>query len=186
MSISEHISRNRRRLSRGFTLVELMVAGTLSVLIGAAVVATFIFLAKGGVRLGQYSDIEGEARMAVQRFSEDARQADAITWSDANTLRLMVDGTQITYAYDAAQKRFTRTVGANPAVTLASGAADFAFRAYQATGAEAPLNASPATASAVTKMVQIELKLARSHVSTGATSGEVISARSVLRNKKIN
>lgn len=188
MSNSEN-SRKRPRgeRARGFTVLELMIAAALALVIGAAVAGTFIFLARSSFRLGQYGDMEGQARRALHQFSEDARQANATTWANANTLTLTVDGTPVTYAYDAATGIFSRAEGAQAPVMVASGITQFAFRAYQATGTEvAPLATSLATANTAAKMIQIELELARSRTSAGTATGQVISARSVLRNKKIN
>src|SRR5690606_6046273 len=141
--------------SRGFTLVEVMMASALSLMILAAVFATFLFLAKSSFRLGQYTDMETEARRALHQFSQDARQADQASWTTENALTLTTGSTSITYAYNAAAKTFSRAENGADPVTLARGISTFSFKAYQRTGAEVPLSTSPATAGAATKMIQI-------------------------------
>lgn len=176
-------SRGHRR--GGFTLTEVMVATGISALILAAVVSAFIFMMGSSLRMGQYADMEAQARRLLQQFSQDARQASNAAWADENTLTLTVDGAAVVYAYDSSRNTFSRT-SAGRTTTLASGLTSFDFQAYQITGSELPLATSPAAAGAVTKMIQISLGLAQNHTSTGSTSSQVISARCVLRNKKIN
>lgn len=174
---------------RGFTMVELMVAITLALMIGAAVAGTFIFLARSSFSLGQYSDMESQARRALHLFNEDARQANATNWADVNTLTftLTVDGTTVVYTYNSSAGTLSRQEGGLASVVIASGITQFSFRAFQATGTEiSPLSTSLAAANAAAKMIQIELELARSRTTVGTSTGQVISARSVLRNKKIN
>lgn len=180
----EHSSIRGPALAKGFTLVELMVAAALSTIILAAVFSAFIFLARGSFRLGQYNDMETQARRALHQFSQDARQAENASWPDDRTLVLTVGPNTVTYAYDAVLEAFTRKLGGTAPVPLATGVTAFEFKAYQRTGAEVPDNLTPAAAGAATKMVQIEMNLARTGNVTAETTGQIISARCVLRNKK--
>lgn len=169
----------------GFTLTELMVAAGVSAIILAAAVSAFVFMMSSSLRMGQYTEMEAQARRLLQQFSQDTRQASNAAWADENTLTLTVDGAAVTYAYDPSRNTFSRT-SAGRSTTLASGLTSFDFQAYQITGSELPLATSPAAAGPVTKMIQISLGLAQNHTATGSTSNQVISARCVLRNKKIN
>lgn len=176
-------SRGHRR--GGFTLTELMVATAVSAIILAAAVSAFIFMMGSSLRMGQYTDMEAQARRLLQQFSQDTRQASNALWADQNTLTLTVDGAVVTYAYDSSRNTFNRTSGGKTTI-LASGLTSFDFQAYQITGSELPLATSPGAAGPVTKMIQISLGFAQNHTATGSTSNQVISARCVLRNKKIN
>ncbi|MFH1497594.1 MAG: prepilin-type N-terminal cleavage/methylation domain-containing protein [Verrucomicrobiota bacterium] len=169
----------------GFSLLEVMVATVVSGIIITAAVATFVFMAGSSLRLEQYSDMEGQSRQLLQQFSQDARQASNATWTDQRTLNLTVGPDTITYAYSPAAGTFTRT-RSGQAVTMVSGITSFDFRAFQITGTELPLANSPAAAGPVTKMIQISLSLAQGNAAAGSTSSQLISARCVLRNKKIN
>lgn len=165
--------------------MEVMITAGISVIILAAALSAFVYIAGSSLRLGQYNDMESQARRLLQQFSQDARQASNAAWSDVNTLTLTVDAVPIIYAYDPAAGTFSRTE-AGRAATMASNLTSFDFRAFQVTGTELPLADSPAAVGAATKMIQINLGLAESHVVTGSTSSQLISARCVLRNKKIN
>lgn len=175
-----------RDVRAGFTLVEVLIASTLSLLILAAVLSTFVFIGKGSLRLSQYTDMETDARGALHQFGQDARQASAASWTNANTLNLTVKGQTITYAFDPEASIFTRKQGSAAAAVLVTNIKDFSFGAYQITGVELSLSESLATANTAVKMIQITLNLERYAVSTVKTSSQIISSRYVLRNKKFN
>lgn len=185
MSRAEHGFSRRRGARGGFTLVEVLVASSLSLVILAAVLSTFLFIGKSSMRLAHYTDMEGDARSALHLFSQDARQASAASWTNAHTLNLTVGAQTITYAYDATRATFTRKQGSAAAVVLAENIQAFSFSAYQITGVELPLTGSLSAVNTAVKMVQITLNLERSTASTGKTSSQIISSRCVLRNKKL-
>lgn len=173
----------RRRGSRGgFTLVELMVSSALGSLVLAGVLAAFLFLCRSGLLIGHYNEMEAESRMLFQRFGRDARQASQVNWAGANSLTFTVDGAGVTYAYDAAKKQFTRSAGGKTSV-LARGIADFRFSALGLNGAEISLAGSTASVNSATKMVQLDIDMARGGRVAAQASAQTVSARYVLRNK---
>lgn len=183
---------NRRPRRRGFTLVEVLIGATLASFILAGVISTFVFLGRSGLNVQHYNDMESQARRALEIFAEDVRQASSITWVDANTVRLVVNTSSITYAYVSSSKTFTRTPGRTTAVdTLITGITTFEFRGYTITG-NAITDFSTAAALTVanrsTKQLQISLEAARyldfaSQRRNIAASNTVLSARFILRNK---
>lgn len=178
-------SSRTRRARGGFTLVEVLIASSLSLVILAAVLSTFLFIGKGSMRLAHYTDMENDARGALHVFGQDARQASAASWTNANTLSLTVNGQTITYAYDASAATFTRKQGSAAASVLVANIKTFSFRAYQITGAELSLSGSLSAVNTAVKMVQVSLDLERNTASAGKTSSQIISSRCVLRNKKL-
>lgn len=165
----------------GFTLVELLVSTVVGSIVLAGVLAAFLFFCRTGVRMGHYADMERQSRVVLQRFGQDAREAEGVTWVNANTLRLTVDGAQVTYGYDAQRRRLTREAGAGGQKVLVSNIAGFRFRAYNVAGTALTLTA--ANASAETKMVQVDIDLSRNPVAAASASAQAVSARYVLRNK---
>lgn len=175
-------TRSRRA---AFTLIETLVAGGLSGIILAAVLSSFVYLGRAGVGLQHYSDMASQSRVMLQQFGQDVRQATAATWTDADTLVLTVDGTAVTYDYNAGAKNCSRTTGGQPRV-LVRGISSIQFRAFDINGQVLNLAANLAAANGATKMIQLEIDMARSSQSLGSATGEVISARFVLRNKKVS
>jgi prepilin-type N-terminal cleavage/methylation domain-containing protein len=182
------------RQSKGFTLVEIMIGSTISVVLLAGVLTAFLMLGRTGYNAANYSMMESEARRALEMFSEDARMANNMTWNSANSVTLRVvtsAGTQfVTYTYDngtsgATAGSFYRKLGvasstSDPLILVRS-VSEFAFRRYKV------INGVDYTATndLETKQIQITLRAVRSGVTTVSTTNAVLSARVVLRNKPV-
>ena len=162
--------------------MEVLVSAALGAIILAGVLSTFVFFCRTGVRLGHYSEMEGQARVLMQRFGRDARQASAAVWNTASSLTLTVEGRSVTYAYDAARRRLTRATGGTTQV-MAHDVSALRFAAYALDGSELSLADSLGTASTSTKMVQLDLDLSRNTASSANATAQLLSARYVLRNK---
>lgn len=171
--------------ARGFTLVEVLIASGLASFILAGVLTTFLFLGRSGANVQNYNDMESQARRALEQFAQDTRQASAITWNSANSVTMNVDAIPVTYTY--ASGSFTRTVGAN-ARTLLNGITVFAFKAYKITGVEITGIGSTTTLAAAgqtTKQLQISLQASRLSQTVATATNTVLSARFILRNKRV-
>lgn len=165
-----------------------MIGATLSSFILVAVMSTFLFLGRSGANIQNYNDMEAQARTALELFAEDTRQASSITWNSATEIVLNVSGTTIYYAYDDGTKEFKRTVNAGGTPrTLVSGITSFSFSAYNITGALLPLTTAAELTAATksTKQLQISLEAARSTQTVVDATNTVLSARFILRNKRI-
>ena len=179
----------------GFTLVEMMIGSALASFILAGILTAFLMLGRSGYNAANYSMMEAESRRALEMFSQEARQANNITWNSSSSVTLRVvtsSGTQlITYAYDsgssgATAKCFYRKLGnasstATPLI-LVRNVNDFAFRRYKV------VNGVDYTANndLETKQIQITLRSVRTGVTTVAATNAVLSARVVLRNKPVS
>lgn len=180
----------RRR--SGFTLVEILVAVTISGFVLAGVLAANLQIMKGGVRAAQYVEMDAQVRRALDFLARDLRTASAITWNNSSDLTLTIpagSGTaQVTYAWTAASGTFFRVAGASSAVVtgrmelvrgitaLPDGTAGLVFARYDRSGAVA-------TTDAATKRVQVTLTVGRSAQTMVATSAGAVSATFILRSK---
>ena len=178
----------------GFTLVELMIGSSLGAFILAAVLSTFLFMGRSGANLQNYNDMEAQARKALEYFAEDTRQASGVTWgTDDKTVSLTVGINTITYQYNASARRFARqeVVTATSAVVstrvLVTGITTFAFTAYNISGSNVPISttAERTAANGTTKQLQISLESSRTNTTVVAATNTVLSARFVLRNKRV-
>lgn len=182
-----------KRLRLGFTLAEMMVGMILGALVLLGVLTAYIFFCRTGMGIVQYSDMENQAAATVQRFGQDARQAQAITWnSDTKVTFTYNDNSTIYYQYISNSGTFVRSQNNSPAKTLASGIQSFAFIAYSYANAapnEAPAQLVISTdlsrneANTRTSMVRIEIVLRRNHSSVVNATAQAVSASYVLRNK---
>jgi len=90
----------------GFTLVELLVGVTLAAAVMAAVLSSYIYLARSLGRLANQQTLETESRRTLAYFAKDVQSASAISGTPgASTVALIVPtaaGTNtVTYYYNA-------------------------------------------------------------------------------------
>lgn len=164
-----------------------MIAAGLAAFVFAAVISSFLFLVRSGTNIQNYSDMESQARKALEIFAEDVRQASAITWTSNVNVTLTINSSWVNYAYNSTNRTFVRTdpSGARDLITGIT-AGTFVFQAYSvAGGAPLPLlTAANLTAAGVnTKQLQISLEASRTNQTVVAATNTVLSARFILRNK---
>ena len=126
--------------SAGFTLVELLVGMSLSLLIMGAVLSSYVFLGRNFTRtLGIISKnqptLESQGRRALAYFSQDVRMASGISGTpSASSLTLTLPSssgtTTVTYAYDSTGRTLTRTTASGAALVLQANLLTFAFNYY--------------------------------------------------------
>lgn len=191
----------RRGFVRAFTLVEVMVASALGVIVLAGVMTAFLFLGRTGYAVQNYSDMESQARTAMETFALDVRMAYDVAWTvssgEATAVTVTVEEggnpAKYTYTYNASAGTFSRQK-VHPAVgtsrTLLTGIkannrVDF-FTAYKIDTQRIDFaTTSSGAASSMTKQIQISLEAQRLRTTLSAATNKVVSARFVLRNKKV-
>jgi Tfp pilus assembly protein PilW len=177
----------------GFTLVEVLVASTLSTFVLAGVLSAFLFLARTSFRSSSYSEMEAEMRRGLDTFAQDTRSATDVRWNGAQSVTLTVNGQPVTYAYDgtpgsATYQGFYRVAGdassSSPRTVLVHGVgSDFTFRRYKLEQSGVTDNA--AQNDAETKLLQLSIRAARTNVATVGAGNSAVSARYMLRNKRV-
>jgi Tfp pilus assembly protein PilW len=187
------------RARPAFTLTEVMVAATLSVLVLAGVLSSFLLIGRTGYNASAYSVTEAEIRRGLETFAEDVRQANDIHLNSAQSITLTVptdaNATQlVTYAYDGdsasgTYQCFYRQLGPADSgeprrVLVHDVAADFAFHRYKLE--QAGVTDNSAANDMETKQIQLNLRAVRTGITTAATTQTAISARFVLRNKRVS
>lgn len=134
-------------LGPGFTLVELMVAMTIGLIVLAAIYNIFIIQNKSFDVEEQITEMQQNARAALDIMSREIRMAGydpnsnataKIITATASSLSFSVDvpsdNTTITYAFDSGQKKITRTEGGGGAQPLAENIQAMAFTYYDTNG----------------------------------------------------
>ena len=180
-------SRNPRSSQAGFSLVEVLVSATLASIILAGTLGTFLFLGRSGTNLRNYNDMEAQARKSLEIFAEDTRQASSVIWTSTESVTLVVNSNNVVYTH--ASGGFTRKVS-GVTTTLLAGitTGSFVFSAYDINGTaitDFSTAAARAIANGVTKQIQISLSANRKNQTVAQATSIVLSARYVLRNKKV-
>jgi len=178
---------------RGFTLVEVMVAVTLSGFILAGVLTTNLQLMRSGVRITQYAEMETQIHRGLESLGNDLKIARDIVWNNASDITLTIPNSagatsQVTYAWSSTTRNFFRVPGASSATTagrlfliqnippLTDGAAGLTFARFDRDG-------NAATTNLATKRIQVTMTLRRQVQGTAATSANSVSASFIMRNK---
>ncbi len=169
-----------------------MIAATLSTFVLAGVLSAFVFLGRTSFRSSGYSEIEAEVRRGLEQFAQDTRSATDVRWNTAQSLTLTVNGRPVTYAYDgttgsATYQAFYRAAGGAvtaPRTVLVRGVdPDFTFRRYKVT--QPGVADNTAQNDSETKLLQVSLRASRASVAATGASQSAISARYLLRNKRV-
>jgi hypothetical protein len=187
------IRRINRDPVRAFTLVEVMVGAALSALILAGVLSTFLMMGRMGANVVNYTEIEGQARYALEQFSREVRIAfDVTSYSDTSVTLNIPDTTSnpkglaysVTYAFDSANKRLTRN--GSPFITGVveiPGTPFFNFYRRIRTGYVDGYSANHVLNSREIKQLEVSFSLQRKNVTVQEATNKVLSARFILRNK---
>ncbi len=179
----------RFKSRRGFTLAEVVIATTLTVVVMAGVTSSMLMFTKLGYRTEQYTDMENETRLCLEKFGTDTRSAKSITWNSPTSITLAVvdddagSSHNVTYAHDATAKTLVRTQGTE-VKTLVTGVTAFAFKSFTTGNVEVPITSGTLTTAATsTRQVQLSLSARRQQSASISTEQKVVSARFILRNK---
>jgi prepilin-type N-terminal cleavage/methylation domain-containing protein len=182
----------------GFTLTEVIIATTLSTVVLAGVLSAFLMIGRTGFVASNYSELESQARRGLDVFGSDVRKATDVRWNSSESITLSLATatsatTLVTYAYDhqagsATYGCFYRVLGdassALPRLVLIRNvAADFAFQRFKLDRTGETDNA--AATDLETKQLQVSLRATRTGVTTVAANQTALSARYVLRNKRV-
>lgn len=191
--------RQGRHPQGAFTLTEVMIGATISTFVLAGVLSAFLMIGRSGYLASSYSELEAQTRRALDVFGEDVRKAADIRWNNAQSITLtVVDGgnssTLVTYAFDSAvgsatQGSFYRLIGdasstAPRLVLVRNVASDFSFQRFKLE--QAGVADNRAATDLETKQIQVTLRALRAGATTVAVSQSAISARYILRNKRVS
>lgn len=167
-----------------------MIGASIGSFVLLGIITTFLFLGRSGANIANYAEMESQAREGLEFFAQDTRQASELNWNSAQSVSLLVKGVSVTYAFNPTAKTFSRRIGSSPAATLIEGISTFTFSGYMITGGSVDLSdlstsAKRDNASRVTKQIQIYLKSSRTSTTVTSATNTVLSARFILRNKRV-
>lgn len=188
-------SRSSPRGTSAFTLPEVLIASTLSLVVLGGVLSAFLFFGRTGLATSYYQTMEAELRRGLEIFSEDVRMATDIRWSNAWLITLSVPGSDgtvqpVAYAFEPAHdgartgNLYRIHEDGRRELLVQEVSSDFAFQRYKL---EQPGNAdNTASSDLETKQLQINLRTQRVTVGGPASTQAAISARYILRNKHVS
>ncbi len=185
-------ARDARAPRRAFTVVELLIAATVSGILLTAVLATTVEMARSSVRISNYTDMDLQVRRAFEQLGIDLKAASNLTWNSSSDITVTVpksDGTttQVTYAWNSTTETFYRVPGTSSASytgrrdlvrgipSAANGGTGLAF-------ARLDSNGNATSSDAATKRLQVTFTVTRG-VGTAAKTRTAAATVFTLRNK---
>jgi prepilin-type N-terminal cleavage/methylation domain-containing protein len=176
----------------GLTLVEVMISVSLSSVILAAVLSSFLMLGRSGINIGSYNDMEAQARISLEKFGQDVRQAEGIQWTSGTAVTLSYPASKttnrITYKLEDGQLvREVRAAGGAllEAKAMVTGVTQLSFIGYSVDSVPIAASAPLDQANRETKQLQLSLRAARARATVTTATNTVLSARFILRNKPV-
>jgi Tfp pilus assembly protein PilW len=176
-----------------------MVAATISVFVLAGVLSAFLMIGRSGMLASSYSEMEAQTRRALEIFGDDVRKATDIRWNSHQSITLSVVTSSsatmlVTYAYDpktigTTAACFYRVLGdANSTlpkrILIRNVASDFAFQRFKLE--QSTTTDNTASSDLETKQIQVTLRATRTGATTVAANQSALSARYILRNKRVS
>ena len=197
---SKTLARESRPLSRpqsgrAFTLVEMMVAVGVGALVLTMIMMLYLFGLRSFAAMGNYAQMSGNSRQALDLMSRDIRQAVSVRNYTTNlpvrSLSLNTydgnDACTATFWWDSSTRLLTsvRTVASQTTTrTLLTGCDQWNFSLYQRT----PTNNYvfyPTTNLNICKLINMSWKCSRSILGKRVNTEDVMTAEVVLRNMNV-
>jgi Prokaryotic N-terminal methylation motif len=174
---------NRRR-SAGVTLIEMMVAGSIGVIVVGSLVMVQLFANESFASLYNYQKLDGQSHLALEGMTKQIRQASAMTafaTNDVTFTNAIVGGT-IRYAYDPVAQTLSSITSSQTNVLL-QGCSSLLFSMYQRNPTQSNFNQVVATNAAQCKLFQVQWTCFSSVYNNQTNETEaMLSAKIVLRN----
>ena len=183
----------KTKKASGYTLVEVLLAMALGTVVLTATMSSFLMLGRSGLNIGNYNDMESQARVSLERFGQDVRQASGITWTSSSEIALTFPAakTPNTVIYRRSGDTLVREVRspANAVLeqrNLVTGVTQLVFTGYAVDGTAIAEAATPLEKNLQTKQLELSLRAARSSATVATATNTLLSARFILRNKAVS
>jgi Tfp pilus assembly protein PilW len=172
--------KSTRRRQAGAILAEWIIAVAVGALVLAALAAFALYSARFFVTLRNCVDLDSQARMAVDRMSQEIRQASRVISHSPEKLVIEVSSNQVTYAYDANAKTMSRLVNDRKLVLL-TGCESARFDIFMRQATNATYDTFPAATVDNAKVVQITWNCSRDILGVKQNTESMQSAQVVIR-----
>jgi prepilin-type N-terminal cleavage/methylation domain-containing protein len=169
---------------RGFTLVEMMVATSISVFALTTVMVSFVFMSRAFNAIGAYTDLDNQSRYTLDVMSHDIRQAGHLTnWTSTGLWFTNLDGNILEYSFNTNTGVLTYTNGTtgNYGILL-SNCVSLSFSIFQRTPTNGPVSFYAAGNAVSAKGILMTFGCLRTNYAGITTSETIETASIVMRN----
>ncbi|MFN7138882.1 MAG: PilW family protein [Limisphaerales bacterium] len=180
-------SPGKKGWSRGFTLVEMMIALAIAGLLGVVIVTSVIYSARSYASMVNYIDLDQKSRVALDTIVLDVRGAVRVVScvSNQTTASLTVElvgGDEVSYVYDRAARTLSREAGGVERVLLRE-CDNLEFHMFQRTSLTDSNNKFHPSGAAHCKLIEVNWICSRKILGRTWNTESVQTARIVLRNQ---
>ncbi len=171
----------RRRA--GFTLIEVLVTTAIASALIVAVASISMFSGRSLAALANYSELEQQSRIVLDRMTMEIRQAIRLTAFGSNAITLTDwDHQSLKYVYDPSARALTRLKN-NQVAVLLQGCDSLTFVMYQRNTTNGTYSQYPASSPATCKLLEINWVCTRSMLGPKANTESVQSAKVCIRKR---
>ena len=183
-----------RVANRGFTIVELMVSGTLGLLVAVAVAILFINSARSFAAVTNYQNLDAKSTIALDKLSKEIRNATALVSYVSGTSLVLTNGsaspgTTTTVTFNSTARTLVMTIKTNgvsqSVTTNLTGCDSWSFTLYNkaVTPNNAGIVSNTTTNASMCKLIAMTWKCSRTILGSKLNTESVQVAKVVLRNK---
>ncbi|MEN9574048.1 MAG: hypothetical protein RL514_1903 [Verrucomicrobiota bacterium] len=164
------------------TLVEVLVATAIGTIILAAAGSLMVYNARSLAALSNYADLDQYSRRAVDKLSQDIRQATNVVSFTATELRLGTSRgrSNIVYTYGPTAKTLTRREGSNTEILLRECDA-LTFTVFGRNNVSNTWDQFVVTNAAGAKLIKLNWTCSRTILGAAVNTESVQTAKIVLR-----
>lgn len=183
-----------RSRSRGFTLMEVLVAMGVSSVVLASVASMALYGTRTSMALVNYSDLDGKSRYAADILSREVRGATSLVAFQTNQLTFTnsMAAVRMVVSYDPTNRVVTLAETGQPTRTLLTECDRWLYNLYQRTPLITATNITffPSTNTtgvmdpSLCKVVSLSWKCSRTLMRQKSNTESVQAAQIVLRNKQ--
>jgi type II secretory pathway component PulJ len=180
--------RPRERASRGFTLLEGVLAMGIGSMLMIAVASMIFFSARSFAALANYVDLNTKSRVALDQMSRDIRNSDRMIHFSTNRLEFLeLDATILAYVHDPEDRTLSMIRMQGTTVTetkvLLTECDSLEFQVFARNPRQGTYDQYPAGVPANAKLVRLQWVSSRDILGKKATTESVQTARIVIRNQ---
>jgi hypothetical protein len=174
----------RDRRPRAFTVAEMAIALGLSALILIGLASVYLYSSRTFVVLTNHIDLDNASRLAVDRISQEIRQADHLVSFATNQLTFQKDGTNVTFIYYPGTRLLMRQTAGKSEVLLKD-CNIFRYEIFQRTPSNGVFGFFPVATAANCKVVRMTWLCSRQYGDQLESQTSLRSAQVVLRNQHL-
>ncbi|PYI84900.1 MAG: hypothetical protein DME26_12410 [Verrucomicrobia bacterium] len=166
-----------------FTLIEVTVVSALSLVVLAALLSFAIFSSRSFVVMTNYTDLDQDTQMALDKMSREIRQVNQLTDYTTNSLTFQdYDGGTLQYSYNPQTRELTRIKNGQRQNFLTE-CNSLQFSIFKRTPSNDTFQPYPTATVTNTKLIQLTWNCSRSILGSKANTESMQSAKVVIRKK---